>query len=1031
MINPRDFSIVLAAVATIFGIGGEPRVVSAFPNDDVAEPLPRVSATAPDDAPSTLRLQDGFRAELIAAEPLVTDPIAMQYDENGLAYVVEMNDYPYSDKSHDQAWTDQTSRSIGRIRVLADTDEDGVFDQSVVFAEGLSWPSGIALWKGGVYVTATPDIWYLKDLDGDHRADVRRKVFTGFRKYNVQAVVNNLQWGLDHRIYAAGSSNGGDIRPVEHQTSPAGTTALRASVESVRLGRNDLRFDPRTERFEVVSGGARFGHTFDDWGNRFLCNIRNPVQHVVFAGRYLRRNAFLPVYSAMNDVARSGDAIAVFPISPAEPWRTINAQRLAADTAIKSPYDSTIAKGFVTSCSGVTIYRGAAYPAEFAGNAFVGEVAGNLVMRYRLTASGNSFEGIRAYDQVEFLASTDNWFRPVNFINAPDGMLHVLDMYRETIEHPWSMPDDLKARVDLTSGRNRGRIYRLVPPRHPPGFEEPQPPKLGSASTLELVGELENPNGWWRETAHRLIFERQDGNCIAPLQAMLRTSRVAVARMHALWSLHGVKALTVDDIRVALTDTDHHVRTHGVRLSEPWLKPGSGLLDRIFSCAADDHIQVRFQAALTLGEVNDPRVPALLAAIARRDVADPWSRIAVLSSLADSSVPFLLQVLDDPAFRSNQRGRELIGQLAFGVAARNTAGDIDNVLAAIAGHREVNGPRHRVSSQSHVEMTVVKNLGAGLRRSRGDIQQFASDDTPGGRLVRDMIGEALRTLHQDDAELTGQRQAIELVGLCNFESASEALMRLVDARRPQEIQRAAMRAMIGFPDAKVGPLLLKRYAKLTPELQSELVSRLMTRSDSIRAVLDAIDARIVPVTHVSRVRRQIFMKSSDPSIRERSIRLFGDEHSSVRTDVVAKYQRALTMPSDRTRGKRVFRRVCASCHRLGSEGYEVGPNLATVQNRSAVELLVNVLDPNRDVSPNYMQYVLLSQNGRSETGIIASETATSVTLRQAEGKQQAILRKDIEEIRSLGISLMPDGLEKDISHQEMADLITYLRSEIR
>ncbi len=269
--------------------------------------LPRVAPTEPAAAAKTIQLQNGFRAELIAAEPLISDPIAMQYDENGLAYVIEMNDYPFSDKSHDKAWKEQTSEALGRVRILEDTDDDGIFDKSTVFADKLSWPSGVALWKGGVYVTATPDVWYLKDTDGDRRADIRRKVFTGFRKYNVQAVMNNLHWGLDHRIYAAGSSNGGQVASLAKDKDDSKPFLIR---------RNDFRFDPRSERFEVISGGARFGHAQNDWGDRFLCDIRNPIQHVVLPARYLRRNSFLPVTSALNDVVDSGDAIAVYQISP-------------------------------------------------------------------------------------------------------------------------------------------------------------------------------------------------------------------------------------------------------------------------------------------------------------------------------------------------------------------------------------------------------------------------------------------------------------------------------------------------------------------------------------------------------------------------------------------------------------------------------------------------------------------------------------------------------------------------------------------
>jgi putative membrane-bound dehydrogenase-like protein len=292
----------------------------------LADALPHLEPQSPDDALKTFRLQNGFRMELLAAEPLVTDPVAMQYDENGLAYVIEMNDYPFTDKAHDEAWAEQKSAPIGKVRVLEDVDGDGKFDRSTIFADQLSWPTGLAFWKGGVYVSATPDIWYFKDTDGDHKADIKRKVFTGFRKFNVQAVMNNLKWGLDHQIYGAGGSNGGSI-----QASGVSKT------DPINMGRRDFRFDAGTEAFEVISGGARFGNMFDDWGNRFICNIRNPLMHIVLPTKYLARNRYLPVVSAINDAANGGDAISVFRASPPEPWRIINAKRLSSDPTSRSP----------------------------------------------------------------------------------------------------------------------------------------------------------------------------------------------------------------------------------------------------------------------------------------------------------------------------------------------------------------------------------------------------------------------------------------------------------------------------------------------------------------------------------------------------------------------------------------------------------------------------------------------------------------------------------------------------------------------
>ena len=259
----------------------------------------------------------------------------------------------------------------------------------------------MAVWKGGIFVSATPDVWYLKDTDGDRRADVRRKVFTGFRKFNVQAVMNNLRWGLDHKIYAAGASNGGEIRTVAQ---------LQAMAQPLR--QNDFCFDPRNDNLQLLSGGARFGNTFDDWGNRFICNIRNPLEHVVLPHHYLARNPLLPVTAAVHDAALAGDTLPVFRVSPAEPWRVVRAERWTNESGQKYPNSELAAEGFFTSASGVTIYRGAAYPAEYRGNAFVGEVAGNLIHRQTISPDGVTFIARRGDEASEFVASTDNWFRP-------------------------------------------------------------------------------------------------------------------------------------------------------------------------------------------------------------------------------------------------------------------------------------------------------------------------------------------------------------------------------------------------------------------------------------------------------------------------------------------------------------------------------------------------------------------------------------------------------------------------------------------
>ncbi|TWU07203.1 Cytochrome c [Symmachiella macrocystis] len=996
--------LLLAAVS----LCGSRLLLNADEPPALAEVLPRIQPTPANKALKTFRLLNGFRLELLASEPLVTDPVAMQYDENGKAYVVEMSDYPYTGTDKDVAWQEQTSLPIGRVRTLEDTDGDGRFDKSVIFAEDLSWPTGLAFWKGGVFVTATPDVWYLKDTDGDGKADVRRKVFTGFRKFNVQAVMNNLAWGLDHKIYAAGSSNGGNIRPGDEP-----------SAQPIPLRRNDFRLDPVDDAFEVISGGARFGNSFDDFGNRFICNIRNPAQHIVLQRRYLARNPFLAVQQAVNDAAIAGDAVEVFRISPPEPWRVINAKRLAADTNRKSPRSESVATGFVTSSSGITIYRGAAYPEEFYGNAFIAEVAGNLVMHYRLNAAGPTFVAQRANQDVEFLASTDNWFRPVNFVNAPDGTLHVLDMYRETIEHPWSIPDDIKAHLDLESGRDRGRIYRLAPPQYPPGHDINRRPQLGTATTAQLVAELENPNSWWRETAHRLIYERQEKAAIDPLRNMLRESSKPLARLHALWSLNGLEALTEDDLMQGLTDASPRVREQAVLLAENRLKTSPKLLTQVLAVADDDDARVRFQTALSLGEAEtDPRITAALERIARRDVEDPWTRAAVLASLSGQEITVLVDLLADPDFAAGN-GTPLIAQLAEIIGARNRPDEVRRLLAALS--------KETGSAADSVSLNTVASLGSGLKRARAGLGDYRKDkNEPASELIARLFDDAEKIAVLDDATVEQRIQAVRLLGYGEFEQVKPVLEQLIDPRQPLSLQMAAVQTLSGFVNPQITGILLERFTQLTPSVRNEVVGALSSRSERIGPLLDALEQGHIPLAQIPPIRRGLLLRNRDAKIKARAEKLFANDKPSPRHEVIAAYQTALSLPADSKRGEAVFRNQCTTCHRLGDQGHDVGMNLATIKNRTAGEILVHVLDPNREVSPNFLDYIVVTDDGRTTTGIIANETATSITLRRAEGQQETILRQNIDEITSSGVSLMPEGLEKKISPQQMADLLEFL-----
>jgi putative membrane-bound dehydrogenase-like protein len=975
----------------------------------IASDLPKFPRTPPTEAKAaeaTFRGQRGFKLDLLAAEPLVMDPVAAAYDEDGRLYVVEMSDYPYVDKKNDLAFAEnKLDPPIGRLKLLTDSDGDGRFDTSTILADKLSWPTGLAVWKGGVFVAATPTIWYIKDTNGDGRADIKERVYEGFRKFNIQAVMNNLQWGLDHQIYGAASGNGGEVKSVD-----------KPAMRSVSVLRHDFRFQPVTRSFEAISGGARFGNTFDNWGNRFLCDIRNPAEHVVLPSKYLARNPRLTALKALHDVAEAGDTIPMFRISPPEPWREFRAKRWAANGKVL-PRSELVGAGYLTSSSGVTIYRGDAYPQEYQGQIFLGEVANNLIHRESIEPGGVTFKAKRADTGVEFLGSTDPWFRPVNFVNAPDGTLHVLDMYRETIEHPWSIPDDIKAELDLRSGEDKGRIYRLTPPH----FKRRPSPKLSHATTSELVELLAHPNAWHRDTAHRLLFERQDPAAIPLLRNILRSSPEPLAKLHALWSLEGMKSLTLEDLTTTLKDSDPRVAEHAIALSDRYISGSRELMLQITQMARHPVPRVRFQVAFTLGELPKiaPEAVKALAAIVKQDAGDPWISTALLSAPPAFAIPLFDELVSDLQFTLRPEGLNFLRELGKIVGSDPNLKSSTDLLDTIAHSPFAESPIENVTE-------VTLGLAEGLAHTNKSLRDLPPLKAATTSLLQAMLASAPRIATEQGATLTSRERAITMLGYDKFEQSYQVLTKLLNSSQPQIVQLAAMRSLTGYSQPQVGEILLKAWPGAGPALRGDIITRLLARPTWKLQLLDAIDAKVIPASMIPPNRRMLLLADRDPKVRAMSKKLFADETTGSRADAYSRYKACLTLPVNMKSGEAIFVRECMTCHKLGPRGNMVGPNLSSIRRKTAEEVLLHVIDPNREVAPDFIEYNVSLRDGRTLSGLIASETANSVTLRRAEGVEETVLRTNIEAIASTGKSLMPEGMETRIKPQEMADLLAFL-----
>lgn len=959
---------------------------------DYADELPRVPPLDIAAAARSIAVQPGYRVELAASEPLARDPIALAFDEEGGLYVLEMRGY-----------SEERKALISGVRRLTDADGDGVFDTAATLVEGLEWPTAIACWDGGLFVADPPDLWYFKDTTGDGAADLREHVLTGFGTANVQGLVNTFLWGLDNRYHAAISSSGAELRAPGGDTPP------------LTLRGRDLAFDPRTRAIAAISGGGQHGASFDDWGRRYVCHNSDHIMLLMFEDHYAARNPWVAAPNPRISIAADGPAADVFRISPVEAWREVRT-RLRAQGLVPGPLEGGgRAAGYFTSATGITLYRGDTWPAADRGLAIVADVGSNLIHRKRLEAKGLEQVARRVDEGAEFIASTDLWFRPVQFANGPDGHLYFADMHREVVEHPDSLPPIIKKHLDLNSGNDRGRIYRIVP-EHAPARPWP---RLGRADTRMLVAALAHPNAWHRETASRLLYARQPEDAAPLLRAMAADAATPpVGRLHALHALSGLDALDPDTLLSALEAEDPRLRARALRLAEDFTDSGA-VRAAMAAAAGDPDAWVRYQLAFSLGALPVvDRVP-IAAAIARRDAADPWVRFALLSSLAEGADGVIAALASDPEFTARDGARELLAGLAevAGAATPDEAlADLLLGLLPLAGR----DPALRDAVRTGL-ITGAQNA----RRGRAALDLLGMDGAGDSGLVQ----QALETAVVRELDEATRARAVRALGLSQFERVGETLAGLLTPDQPAAVQVEALRALRQFDTPDAARPVVAQWGGFSPAVRGAALEMLFARPAYLTVLLDEVEQGRFRPAQLESTRIAQLRAHPDPAVRAHALRsLPPPESLARRADVVEAYRHVLGMRGNAAKGRQLFALNCAQCHRVGDLGHVVGPDLANAANGGLEKLLVNILDPNREVNPQYLNYVIDTKDWETHSGIIVSETATSVTVARANGFTDTILRENIESIRSAELSLMPEGWEAAFKPADMADLLAYLMS---
>lgn len=951
----------------------------------------------------SFQIEPGMRIDLIAAEPLVIDPVALAFDENRQMYVVEDRGYP------DPVEGGSTT-TLGRVALLKDTNGDGIYDKRTEFATGLTYPNGLMPWKGGVFVTCSPDIYYLKDTDNDGIADIKKVVLTGFfATQTAQIRMSHPTMGLDGWIYVTAGLNGGEVTSPDHPNRPA-----------VSFKQTDGRFNPETFEFQVTGGKSQFGLTFDAYGRRFGCSNRHPIMHSVMEPWFLRRNANLLFNETVQNVSKVEAEATVYPIS-----RSVTSADFIPKLIGRSH------AGTFTAASGLMVFNGTGLTTAHQGNIFICESAQNLIQRQIVSPEGVSFKSKTPYEGREFLSSSDEWFRPVSLQHGPEGALYLADMHRKVIDHPSYVPEEARPGLDWESGKTDGRVYRIVRKDFVQKKYDNRTGLSSNSKTADLVKFLASVEEWERYTAHRLLLERKDKKAVPLLKKIAVESVLPESRARAVWLLSSLESLDLLTLKKVLADREAGVREQAVLLAGDMFQKHPDLIQSIVSSSNDEAIRVRYNSALVLGSMEGPQVVQALAKVAARDGADKWFRAAVLSGIEKRMPEFLAAFRDQKnaepvAFASVMKelgrlfgnggtaedGRVLIKEVLA------TNGDTEWRIATILGLAE------GVSGRA-------KDFGAS---PKGLLYAILGNNASGSDIsaLDNFVNKALAIAGNQSENTRLRTSATALLGYTDFGRSHSALQKLMVPSTAPELLLEAISSFTRLDDARGAAVLLekKTWSAYTPRIKSAVVAAVVSKPAFINELFLAIEKGTISGAELSSADRMRLISDKNADISNRAKLLFKELEGGNRMAVYQEYRQALTAQVDAKLGKAVYQKACSACHTYQNEGGKVGPDLTGVKNQPADALLLHILVPNYEVLPAYQSISISTNDGRSFSGWLVSENENSLTLRTTFGTDESILRRNISSLSNSGLSLMPDGLEQGISKDEMAKLIAYLKGGV-
>lgn len=939
------------------------------------------------------QIEKGFRLDLIAEEPLVLDPVDIEFNERGDALVLEMPGYPFEDAN-------------SHLKVLFDKNKDGKMDASQVIHSNLGLASSFLPVDKGILVASPPYLLFLQDSNNDYTIEKVDTLMGGFAKENLQHNFNGLIYGMDGWIYAA---NGGNDGSPYWWGKPDTKIVLKGQ---------DFRFHLKEKRLEKIgesSGG--FGLAQDEYNRLYETHNLTHVSHLVFPQRYIKDNALFVDNTLDNISDHEENGLArIYPIGEQED--RVNHSEQA---------------GYFSGSCGISYYGGGAFGKEYEQTIWVADVVLNLIHVDKLSQDGATMKARRLLPKRDFLASSNRSFRPVNMSVAPDGSIWVADMYRKVIEHPEWIPDEIEKTLDLNAGKNQGRIYRISKQGAHHHFDYSQ-----FKSTSKAIQALKSPNQWVRLMALRLLRSGDLSSLeIQALENLLKSDQLN-ALLPAAWLLFERDRLSADQLHRLLLHPNSGIRENAIKLAEIGLEKNQYPLDFIFEKLLDKDPRVRMQAAL-----SSSLIPSNIRTKQQNRMLDYLTKYALLPQNAWTIAALNIGAndLSMDLFARLVKDKHVSAGVLLSLSS-NMKQNPSSLLAILA----------KSSISSNLKAKIIERLGMANSAIKSDrliealTELEKSDDLTLLFEVNKIKGhlhlptsEKWNKILRGTPELVLDRKLpesqrlnyLKILESVDYAIKSKTLFLCLSNLEPIRIQQQAIEHLSKLKNKEIGWEILKLWPELSPQTRKLAGDLLLNAESNHDALLTGLEKKIINIGEMNfdlERRRTLLWWTNHSDTRKRAAKLFSDAGVQTRKDAIESMKPSLDLVGLPEAGKKVFINICSNCHQYKNWGVAVGPVLTEISRKSKSTLLHEILDPNSNVDTKYINHRVELNDGKVYTGIISSETDTRLVITMVGGSKQTIPKNQIKKLNSLGTSLMMEGLEASMSKQEMADLLAFLRS---